>query len=125
MTYSYTQISQYLTCPRRYRYRYLDGWKEKDTRAPVVFGRVFEVALGAFFRREDPGARRTCLPRNAARLRRQHHTDRFVVAERLCARHLVPAQPNAPSLFIQCTAHFPVEEAPKNLRRETGDAVLI
>ena len=55
MTYSYTQISQYLTCPRRYRYRYLDGWKEKDTRAPVVFGRVFEVALGAFFRREDPG----------------------------------------------------------------------
>ena len=30
MTYSYTQISQYLTCPRRYRHRYLDGWKEKD-----------------------------------------------------------------------------------------------
>ncbi len=27
MNYSYTQISQYLTCPRRYRYRYLDGWK--------------------------------------------------------------------------------------------------
>ena len=24
MTYSYTQISQYLTCPRKYRYRYLD-----------------------------------------------------------------------------------------------------
>ena len=23
MTYSYTQISQYLTCPRRYRHRYL------------------------------------------------------------------------------------------------------
>jgi len=55
MTYSYTQISQYLTCPRRYRYRYLDGWKEKDTRAPVVFGRAFELALGAYFRREDPG----------------------------------------------------------------------
>jgi hypothetical protein len=31
MTYSYTQISQYLTCPRRYRHRYLDGWQEKDT----------------------------------------------------------------------------------------------
>jgi hypothetical protein len=28
MTYSYTQISQYVTCPRRYRHRYLDGWKE-------------------------------------------------------------------------------------------------
>jgi hypothetical protein len=56
MTYSYTQISHYLTCPRRYRHRYLDGWKEKDTRAAMLFGRVFERALGAYFRREDPGA---------------------------------------------------------------------
>ena len=54
MTYSYTQISQYLTCPRRYRHRYLDGWKEKDTRAAMLFGRAFEQALGAYFRREDP-----------------------------------------------------------------------
>jgi hypothetical protein len=29
MTYSYTQVSQYLTCPRRYRHCYLDGWQEK------------------------------------------------------------------------------------------------
>ena len=56
MTYSYTQISQYLRCPRSYRYRYLDGWKEKDTRAAMLFGRAFEQALGALFRREDPGA---------------------------------------------------------------------
>ena len=56
MTYSYTQISQHLTCPRRYRYRYLDGWKEKDTRAAMLFGRAFERALGALFRKEDPGA---------------------------------------------------------------------
>ncbi len=56
MTYSYTQISPYLTCPRRYRYRYLDGWKEKDARAAMLFGRAFEQALGALFRREDPGA---------------------------------------------------------------------
>jgi hypothetical protein len=55
MTYSYTQISQYLTCPRRYRHRYLDGWKEKDTRPAMLFGRAFEQALGALFRREDPG----------------------------------------------------------------------
>ena len=54
MTYSYTQISQYLSCPRRYRHRYLDGWKEKDTRAAMLFGRAFEQALAAFFRREDP-----------------------------------------------------------------------
>jgi CRISPR/Cas system-associated exonuclease Cas4 (RecB family) len=56
MTYSYTQISQYLTCPRRYRHRYLDGWKERGTRAAMLFGRAFEQALGAYFRREDPGA---------------------------------------------------------------------
>src|SRR5579859_6264415 len=56
MSYSYTQISHYLTCPRRYRHRYLDGWKERDTRAAMLFGRAFERALGAFFRREDPGA---------------------------------------------------------------------
>jgi hypothetical protein len=53
MTYSYTQISQYLRCPRSYRYRYLDGWREKDTRAAMVFGRCFETALGAYFRGED------------------------------------------------------------------------
>jgi len=56
MTYSYTQISQYLTCPKRHKHRYLGGWKEKDTRAAMLFGRAFERALGAFFRREDPGA---------------------------------------------------------------------
>jgi hypothetical protein len=56
MSYSYTQISQYLTCPRRYRYRYLDGWREKDTRAAMLFGRAFEQALAAYFLREDPAA---------------------------------------------------------------------
>jgi PD-(D/E)XK nuclease superfamily len=56
MTYSYTQISQYLSCPRRYRHRYLDGWKEKDTRAAMLFGRAFEQALSAYFRREDASA---------------------------------------------------------------------
>ena len=56
MTYSYTQISQYVRCPRSYRYRYLDGWKEKDSRASMCFGRCFEKALAAFFQGEDPGA---------------------------------------------------------------------
>jgi CRISPR/Cas system-associated exonuclease Cas4 (RecB family) len=56
MTYSYTQISQYLTCPRRYRHRYLDGWQEKDTRAAMLFGRAFEQALAAYFRRENAAA---------------------------------------------------------------------
>jgi CRISPR/Cas system-associated exonuclease Cas4 (RecB family) len=56
MTYSYTQISQYLGCPHRYRYRYLDGWRKKDTRAAMLFGRAFEQALSAYFRREDSAA---------------------------------------------------------------------
>jgi hypothetical protein len=56
MIYSYTQISQYLRCPRSYRYRYLDGWKEKDIRAAMVFGRSFEQALAALFSQEDPTA---------------------------------------------------------------------
>ncbi len=53
MTYSYTQLSQYWACPLRYRYRYLDGWQEKETRAGLLFGRAFEQALAAYFRRED------------------------------------------------------------------------
>jgi hypothetical protein len=56
VTYSFTQISNYLGCPRRYRHRYLDGWREKETRAAMVFGRVFEKALAAFFLKEDPAA---------------------------------------------------------------------
>ena len=63
MIYSYTQISQYLRCPRSYRYRYLDGWREKDTRAAMVFGRCFEKALGAYFCGEDSCR---CSSRNGA-----------------------------------------------------------
>ena len=57
MTYSYTQISQYLACPRKYRHHYLDGWREKDDRASMIFGRVFEEALAAYFRHEDCGVK--------------------------------------------------------------------
>jgi PD-(D/E)XK nuclease superfamily len=56
MIFSYSQIANFLSCPRRYRFRYLEGWKEKDTRASLLFGRAFENALAALFRREDPGA---------------------------------------------------------------------
>ena len=47
MTYSFTQISQYLRCPRQYRYRYLDGWRKKEDQASMIFGRCFENALSA------------------------------------------------------------------------------
>src|SRR5258707_4151844 len=56
MVYSYTQISQYLRCPRSYRFRYLDGWREKDSRAALCFGRCYEKAIVALFEREDAGA---------------------------------------------------------------------
>ena len=54
--FSYTQIASYLRCPRSYRYRYLDGWREKETRAAMAFGRCFEKALAAYFSGEDCGA---------------------------------------------------------------------
>src|SRR6266849_9901023 len=56
MTYSFTQISQYLRCPRQYRFRYLDGWRQKEDRASMIFGRCFENALAAYFRGEDSTA---------------------------------------------------------------------
>ena len=56
MNFSYTQISQYLRCPRSYRFRYLDGWKETESRASLCFGRCFEKAVAALFERDDPGA---------------------------------------------------------------------
>ena len=56
MIFSHTQISQYLRCPRSYRYKYLDGWLEVETRAAMAFGRSFEKALDAYFLNQDPGA---------------------------------------------------------------------
>src|ERR1700730_6307595 len=56
MTFSYTQVAQYLRCPKSYRFRYLDGWRERETRAPLVFGRCFEKALAAFSERQDSAA---------------------------------------------------------------------
>ena len=56
MNYSYTQIAQYLRCPRSYRHRYLDGWREKETRAAMIFGRCFEKALESYFCGDDCSA---------------------------------------------------------------------
>src|ERR1700730_9400979 len=56
MTFSYTPIAQYWRCPRSYRYRYLDGWRERDNRASLLFGRAFEKALAALFAGEDSAA---------------------------------------------------------------------
>ena len=53
MIYSYTQISQYLRCPRSYRYRYLDGWREKDTRAPWSLAAALKRLWRAYFLAKD------------------------------------------------------------------------
>jgi CRISPR/Cas system-associated exonuclease Cas4 (RecB family) len=53
MTLSHTQLTQFLACPKRYRFRYVEGWQEKDTRASMLFGRAFEEALRALFLDRD------------------------------------------------------------------------
>ena len=53
MIYSHTQVAHYLRCPRSYRHRYLDGWREKETRPAMVFGRCFEKALAGYFQGSD------------------------------------------------------------------------
>ena len=47
--YSYTQISNYLHCPLRYKYRYVDGWREREDKASLIFGRVLQKAVEAHF----------------------------------------------------------------------------
>jgi hypothetical protein len=47
--YSYTQLSTYLQCPLKYKYHYLDGWQERDDKASLVFGRVFQMAVESQF----------------------------------------------------------------------------
>ena len=51
--YSYTQLSTYLQCPLKYRYKYLDGWQERDDKASLAFGRVFQMAVEAQFLVDD------------------------------------------------------------------------
>jgi hypothetical protein len=57
VTYSHTQIREYLSCPRSYRYHYLEGWQEKEDSTAALFGRAFEQALTGHFLGNDSGAR--------------------------------------------------------------------
>jgi hypothetical protein len=43
--YSYTQLATYLQCPLKYKYHYLDDWQEREDKASLVFGRVFQMAV--------------------------------------------------------------------------------
>jgi hypothetical protein len=51
--YSYTQLATYLECPLKYKYHYLEGWQEREDKASVIFGRVFQTAVEAQFLVED------------------------------------------------------------------------
>jgi hypothetical protein len=51
--YSYTQLSTYLQCPLKYKYHYLDGWTEREGKASLIFGRIFQSAVEAQFLVED------------------------------------------------------------------------
>src|SRR5437868_3422888 len=116
MTYSYTQISHYLGCPRKFRHRYLDGWQEKDTRAAMLFGRAFEQALGAYFRREDPAA---ALFKEWAAYQNQplHYSDRdswdrmlqqgVQLLERFCQEDRVSIRQPRRNLQIKFSRPFP------------------
>ena len=54
--YSYTQLATYLQCPLRYKYHYLEGWQEREDKANLIFGRVFQTAVEAQFLVPDAGA---------------------------------------------------------------------
>ena len=47
--YSYTQLSTYLQCPLKYKYHYVDGWRERGEKANLVFGRLFQSAVESQF----------------------------------------------------------------------------
>jgi hypothetical protein len=54
VTFSLTQLRQFLQCPCKYRYRYIEGWQERENRAALLFGRAFEKGLAAYFGGNDP-----------------------------------------------------------------------
>src|SRR5438309_1268593 len=63
MNYSYTQISHYLTCPRRHRHRYLDRWQGNGTRALVEWEVTSTIHRAGARRLVGCGPRRGCASR--------------------------------------------------------------
>ena len=112
MTYSYTQISQYLTCPRRYRHRYLDGWQEKDT-APPCSSAAASNRRWRLFRHEDPAAvlfEQWALQEPGADLLRQRHLGQMFTRVSSCSSALPRTGGSGPS-----SRHSAAGPAPRNL----------
>ena len=46
---SYSQVSSYLMCPLRYKFRYIDQLSPEFISAPLAFGTAIHEAVGAFY----------------------------------------------------------------------------
>ena len=112
MTFSYTQIAQYLRCPRSYRHRYLDGWREKDSRASLLFGRCFEKALAAFFSGENSTA---ALFKEWAVIKTRSSSIRVQTTGTACFAHL---------RITKCSHSRVANDACGNRKRNRGNAIF-
>jgi len=53
---SYTELETYLTCPRRYKYKYVLGLEWEQMPAAMAFGRAIGKAVAAYYRAKKEGA---------------------------------------------------------------------
>ena len=53
---SYTELDTYLTCPRRYKYRYVLGLDWESLPAAMTFGRAIGKAVAAYYRARKEGS---------------------------------------------------------------------
>jgi DNA helicase-2/ATP-dependent DNA helicase PcrA len=56
-TLSVSALVTYLQCPRRYKFRYLNGGRDESSRSYLLVGRWFHATLADFFRQEDRSQR--------------------------------------------------------------------
>jgi len=55
MMISHSSVNKYDFCPRAYRYYYIEGWRPKVKKPPLLFGEAVDVALTALFKAgEEP-----------------------------------------------------------------------
>ncbi|MFQ5693655.1 MAG: RecB family exonuclease, partial [Nitrospinota bacterium] len=47
--FSYTQLSTYLTCPRRYFYRYVQRREPEDVAAALLFGKAVHLTVATYY----------------------------------------------------------------------------
>jgi len=52
---SHSRVTKYDFCPRAYRHYYIDGWKPKKKKVPLLFGDAVDRSIQALFKTgEDP-----------------------------------------------------------------------